>query len=150
MSTAKELKPIASRRSATDTIPATTTAVTTSARCGVRNRGCTASSHPGSSRRRAIDSAVRLTPASNDKSTPAAATAAPARTTDSRPGHRPAPTASASGAADVARASGPTASSAAPRTRPYTTTTTPSARGIARGMVTSGSTTSSPRVANRA
>ena len=59
---------------------------------------------------------VRLSPAWSDSSTPSEATAAPTRTTGSRPARRPAPTASARGAAEVASAAGPAASRAAAHT----------------------------------
>lgn len=107
-----ELNPIAPRRSATSTIADTSTAAVISARCGVRSVGWTASSCRGSSRRRAIDSVVRLTPASSDSSTPAAATAAPTLTTGAAAAHRPASTVAAKGAGASARTWGPTVSSA--------------------------------------
>jgi hypothetical protein len=104
----------------------------------------------GRSRRRAMASAVREMPGSRLSRTPSDATAAPTRTTGASPGTADPSTTTRSGAVDPRSASSGMVPTTTTPTARYTVATTPSAIGTARGMVRSGSRTSSPRVAMRA
>ena len=83
-----------------------------SARSGIRWRGCTDARNRGRSPLPAIANAVRLTPASNESSTPREATVAPIRTAGDSAAHRPPSTTNSSGAGVRASSAAPTAASA--------------------------------------
>ena len=100
----------------------TTAATLSSARCGTWYVGCTASSHRGRSPSRAMARLVRPRPATRASSAPAAASAAPTRTTGPAQSQPVAATASASGSVEAPVASGPSTASTATPTTAYTTT----------------------------
>ncbi len=102
---------MAPRRSRLSTSRHTTTARTTSARCGTPYRGCTAANGRGRSPSRAIARLVRPMPAIRASSAPRAAVAAPSGTTGPANAHVPASTAAASGVAVVAVPPGPSTDS---------------------------------------